>query len=99
MLEGPRSTLIARIDGRLVTPPPEFGVLPGTTQADVFEGIADLSVGTAALVREDLDRADALWLCSSTRGAVPVRELDGVAWTWDLALTARMNAVLDARED
>lgn len=99
VLEGPRSTLIARIDGRLVTPPTEFGVLPGTTQADVFGGIADLSVGTAALVREDLDRADALWLCSSTRGAVPVRELDGVARTRDLALTARMNAVLDARED
>jgi 4-amino-4-deoxychorismate lyase len=99
VLEGPRSTLIARIDGRLVTPPAEFGVLPGTTQADVFDGLADLSVQTATLLREHLDRADALWLCSSTRGAVPVRMLDGVEREMDHALTARMNAVLDARED
>ncbi|WP_288872438.1 aminotransferase class IV [uncultured Microbacterium sp.] len=99
VLEGPRSTLIARLDGGLVTPPSEFGVLPGTTQADVFDGLADLSVRTAALAREDLDRADALWLCSSTRGAVPVRELDGGERTMDHALTTRMNALLDARED
>ncbi len=29
VLEGPRSTLIALLDGTLVTPPPEHGVLPG----------------------------------------------------------------------
>ena len=51
------------------------------------------------LVRDDLERAETLWLCSSTRGAVPVRELDGVARRVDPALTARMNAVLDGRED
>lgn len=99
VLEGPRSTVIALLDGTLVTPPPELGVLPGTTQGDVFAGLADLSTRTATLSRDDLERADALWLCSSTRGAVPVRALDGAAVPIHHELTARMNAVLDARED
>ncbi|WP_149085570.1 MULTISPECIES: aminotransferase class IV [Microbacterium] len=99
VLEGPRSTLIARLDGTLVTPPPEQGVLPGTTQADVFAGLADVPSRVGTMWRDDLDRADALWLCSSTRGAVPVRELDGVVRGVDRELTARMNAVLDGRED
>lgn len=99
VLEGPRSTLIARIDGELVTPPAEIGVLPGTTQADAFAGIADIPTRIGVLMRDDLERADALWLCSSTRGAVPVRQLDGADLRIDYDLTARMNAVLDARED
>lgn len=99
VLEGPRSTLIARIDGGLITPPAEIGVLPGTTQADIFAGVDGVTVRTTVLMREDLDRADALWLCSSTRGAVPVRQLDGVDRSIDHELTSRMNAVLDARED
>ncbi|MCT2223940.1 aminotransferase class IV [Microbacterium paraoxydans] len=99
LLEGPRSTLIARLDGTLVTPPPEHGVLPGTTQADVFAGLAEVPSRVGPMMRDDLERADVLWLCSSTRGAVPVRELDGVARAVDPVLTARMNAVLDGRED
>ncbi|PRB12244.1 4-amino-4-deoxychorismate lyase [Microbacterium sp. MYb62] len=99
VLEGPRSTLIARIGGELVTPPAELGVLPGTTQADAFAGITDVPTRIGVLLRDDLERADALWLCSSTRGAVPVRQLDGAERLIDHALTARMNAVLDARED
>lgn len=99
VLEGPRSTLIARLDGALVTPPPEYGVLLGTTQADVFAGLAEVPSRVGPMMRDDLERADALWLCSSTRGAVPVRELDGVARAMDPVLTARMNTVLDGRED
>lgn len=99
VLEGPRSTLIARIDGELVTPPAEIGVLPGTTQADAFAGIADIPTRIGVLMRDDLERADALWLCSSTRGAVPVRQLDDAVRRIDHDLTARLNALLDARDD
>jgi len=99
VLEGPRSTLIARIGGELLTPPVEYGVLPGTTQADVFAGVTDTPSGVRAITRRELAEADALWLCSSTRGAVPVRELDGVGRTIDHALTARMNSALDARRE
>lgn len=97
VLEGPRSTLIALTGGKLVTSPAELGVLPGTTQADVFAGLTDVLSEVREIRLRELGDADALWLCSSTRGAVPVREVDGVARPIDHALTDRMNAVLDAR--
>ncbi|MDF2506486.1 MAG: branched-chain amino acid aminotransferase [Microbacterium sp.] len=97
VLEGPRSTLIARLGGKLITPPAELGVLPGTTQADIFAGLSDVPSETRAITLRELADADALWLCSSTRGAVPVREVDGLGRPMDHTLTERMNAVLDAR--
>ena len=99
VLEGPRSTLIARIGGELLTTPVEHGVLPGTTQADVFAGLPDVPSAVHPITLPALAEADALWLCSSTRGAVPVRELDGMARSIDHAMTERMNAVLDARRE
>lgn len=77
----------------------DLGVLPGTTQADAFSGITDTPTRIGVLMRDDLDRADALWLCSRTRGAVPVRQLDRAERFIHHDLTARMNAALDARED
>lgn len=99
VLEGPSSTVIARFGETAVTPPVELGILPGTTQADAF--IALEAHGLTTLVRNlspaDLVEADALWLCSSTRGAIPVRELDGAAKAVDVAWTEWMNMDLDAR--
>ncbi|GAB06169.1 aminodeoxychorismate lyase [Gordonia amarae] len=100
VLEGPNSTLIARIDSTYVTIPTSLGVLPGTTQGDVFAAL-DL-VGAQTRVGElfpaDLSRADAMWLCSSTRGAAPVRSLDGTPVAVDHDVTAMMNDALGARE-
>ncbi|MDQ0644124.1 aminotransferase class IV [Microbacterium murale] len=100
ILEGPNSTVIARIDGEYVTPPVEFGILPGTTQADAFEALREGGdrVAVRALTVSDLSDADALWLCSSTRGAAPVRSLDGVAQHVDHATTERISAFLNARK-
>ncbi|MGO2633668.1 MAG: aminotransferase class IV [Galactobacter sp.] len=99
VLEGPSSTVIARIDGVYVTPPTTLGILPGTTMWDVFELLE--ARGEKTEVRElhpsDLDSADALWLCSSTRGAAPVRTLDGKDFPVDHALSNELNAGLDAR--
>ncbi|WP_426185399.1 aminodeoxychorismate lyase [Microbacterium sp. TWP3-1-2b2] len=100
ILEGPNSTVIARIDGEYVTPPVEFGILPGTTQADAFEALSDGGdrVAVRGLTVSDLSDADALWLCSSTRGAAPVRSLDGVAQQVDRAITQRISDFLNARK-
>lgn len=100
VLEGPSSTVIARIDGQYVTPPPEFGILEGTTQGDAFDALrgAAARVATRPVRVDELERADAVWLCSSTRGAVPVRSIDGAARTIDHERTAFMNAHLDARK-
>jgi 4-amino-4-deoxychorismate lyase len=90
VLEGPNSTVVARLDGRLVTPPADLGILEGTSQGRVFawargRGIA---AGHGHLTVDDLHRADTLWLCSSGRQLAPVRSLDGVPRTWDADLHA-----------
>ncbi|MFJ8895037.1 aminodeoxychorismate lyase [Leifsonia sp. NPDC102414] len=99
VLEGPNSTVIARIGGAYVTPPTELGVLPGTTQADVFAALAASGdpVETRVLDVAELRSADAVWLCSSTRGAAPVRSLDGEAVAVDADVTERMNGALNER--
>ncbi len=99
-LEGPSSTLIARIDGVYVTPPPSLGILPGTTQGDIFAALERRGVPTRveALKVGELDGAQAIWLCSSTRGAAPVRSLDGRPVPIDHEATELINADLDARQ-
>lgn len=100
VLEGPNSTVIARIAGVYVTPPTELGLLPGTTQADAFAALQswDERVQTRRITVQELREADALWLCSSTRGVAPVRSLDGAEVGVDASVTSRLNAALDARE-
>ena len=99
VLEGPTSTLIARIDGGYLTPPPDLGILPGTTQADVFAALRGWGeqVATRRLTVPDLLGADAVWLCSSTRGAAAVRSIDGTEFAVDDVLTERLRDHLDAR--
>ncbi|MDN6591968.1 aminodeoxychorismate lyase [Acidipropionibacterium jensenii] len=99
ILEGPSSSLVARIDGVYVTPPPSMGILPGTTQGDIFTCLERRGLATRvdAVKVADLDRADGVWLCSSTRGAAPVRTIDGNAVPLDHAATELINGDLDAR--
>ncbi|RFA09131.1 4-amino-4-deoxychorismate lyase [Subtercola boreus] len=99
LLEGPTSTVILKLDGRLVTPNPNFGLLPGTTQESVFEIAAHNGYKTAyeALTPADLRRADAAWLVSSVRNAAPIRSVDGAPRAVDAALTDSINTGLASR--
>ncbi len=99
LLEGPTSTLIVKRAGRVSTPPAEFGILPGTTQADLFSAAAEWGFEAVVepLTADELRAADAAWLVSSVRHAAPVRAIDGVAVPVDFALTATMNGFLNAR--
>jgi len=99
LLEGPTSTLIVRRGSRLLTPPPRLGILPGTTQHDLFTAAPDWGMQTAIdeLLPEHLADADAAWLVSSVRLAAPVRAVDGVPLAVDSELTAAMNGLLRAR--
>lgn len=89
VMEGPTSSVIARIDGVFVTPKPSGSILAGTTQASLFEHIRehDFPVAERDITVEELRRADAVWLVSSVRLAAPVVDLDGVP----LALDAEAN--------
>jgi len=79
LLEGPTSTIIVQRGNELLTPNPGEGVLPGTTQAALFETAANCGwkVTPTVLVPRDLFTADAVWLVSSVRIAVVVKSIDG----------------------
>jgi 4-amino-4-deoxychorismate lyase len=101
VLEGPNSSVVYRVGDRILTPGTGLGILDGTTQANVFRfaeahGLeTDFHLATPDEVRQ----ADALWLVSSVRLAVPVRELDGAPFPMDAAFTAAMNEHLRAIEE
>lgn len=81
VLEGPRGSVVAVIDGALVTPPRDDGILPGTTQDALFDLAAAEGVPAAerSLTVEDLYAAQEVWLLSSVTLAARVRELNGRA--------------------
>ena len=99
LLEGPTSSLVLRLGDTLVTTRPESGILAGTTQEDVFAFAGRLGLSTRVRdVRiDELAAADAAWLMSSVRLAVPINAIDGVPTTIDAELTERINTRLIAR--
>ena len=76
VLEGPTSTVVWSTGGVLHTPPPQTGILPGTTMARLFARATEAGRPTAVTpgTVEDLHAADAVWLVSGVRSA-GVREL------------------------
>ncbi len=99
LLEGPTSTLVIRRGTELVSPPAELGILPGTTQVDLFEAADEWGLTSAIepLTPAGLASADAAWLVSSVRHAAPLRSVDGVARAVDGELSAAMNGFLRRR--
>ena len=79
VLEGPTSTVVAVTGRRMVTPTQQAGVLPGTTQASLFElaGERGWEVAQEPLTVADLREADGVWLVSSVRIHARVTEIDG----------------------
>jgi len=99
VLEAPTSSVLIREGGHISTPSAELGIVPGTTQRRAFEFFRDEGFETEAvrLRTSSLLRADAIWLVSSVRQAVPVTALDGEPLTVDAPLTARLNRFLSGR--
>ena len=81
VLEGATSTvLMVKKDQRMRTPKPGADVLRGTTQAAVFEDAAKLGwkCREKDIYVNELEKAESVWLVSSTRIAARVTHLDGV---------------------
>ena len=74
VLEAPTSTVAAVLAGVLVSPPPEVGILPGTTLAAVS---GEVPFESRPLTMQELVDADEVLLLSSVRGVAPVVRLDG----------------------
>lgn len=83
ILEGPRSTVViaAELDGSpaLLTPPPWYPILRGTTQQALFEVARNKGYDCdyRALRPADLFEAQGVWLVSSITLAARVHTLDG----------------------
>ncbi|CAG4892583.1 chorismate-binding protein [Paraburkholderia gardini] len=72
LTEGGRTTVFVKCDGRWWTPPLSSGVLPGVMRGVLLED-TELQATERVLVREDVERAEALLLCNALRGAVAAR--------------------------
>jgi len=84
ILEGPRSTVVIAVDGEdgrpcLLTPPPWYPILRGTTQQALFEvaRASGYDCDYRALRTADLSAAQGIWLVSSMTLAARVHTLDG----------------------
>ncbi|WP_239077034.1 aminotransferase class IV [Actinocatenispora rupis] len=80
LLEAPTATLVWLEHGTLYTVPDSTGILSGTTVRYLLDHVGTLGWHTAKrMVRPtELEGASGVWLTSSVRGIIAVRELDGV---------------------
>jgi D-alanine transaminase len=76
--EGSSSTVFIAREGRLLTPPNDHSILPGTTRDAVLELAADwLPVDIRRFALDELRSADEVWIASAGRGVLPVTSIDG----------------------
>lgn len=99
VLEGPTSTVVVARGHTLRTPPPDSGVLPGTTQAALFRAAAGAgwATATAPLRTADLYDADAVYLTSSAHLVTRVHTVDGRPLPATPALDAGLRALYEDR--
>lgn len=77
--EGTASNAFMVKDGALITPPNSNKILPGITRM-VLESIAkehQIPMLEKTITLDELNKADEIWLSSSTKEALPVTELNG----------------------
>ncbi|GAB2968924.1 hypothetical protein GCM10027184_17420 [Saccharothrix stipae] len=78
--EASAANVFALVDGVLVTPPVEEGILPGITRDALLHLAADLGIGTAQrpLAPAELRTADEVLLAGTAMEVVAVSTLDGM---------------------
>ncbi|MGJ7506687.1 chorismate-binding protein [Variovorax sp. GT1P44] len=78
LVEGGRTSVFLKLDGRWATPPLADGALPGVMRACLLEDPAWGAI-ERSLRRDDLQRAEAIVVCNALRGALPARMLQTAA--------------------
>ena len=77
LVEGGRSSVFVKIDGRWVTPPLADGALPGVMRGRLLADPA-WAASERRLSLPDLQRAEAIAVCNALRGVLSARLLPGV---------------------
>jgi para-aminobenzoate synthetase/4-amino-4-deoxychorismate lyase len=72
LVEGGRTSVFIRLDGRWFTPPITDGALPGVMRGVLLEDPA-WQARERTLRLEDLERAEAIVVCNALRGVLPAR--------------------------
>ena len=72
LVEGGRSSVFVRLDGRWWTPPVADGALPGVMRGVLLADPA-WAAAERSLTRADLRRAQAMVVCNALRGVLPAR--------------------------
>ncbi|HEY3755547.1 MAG TPA: aminotransferase class IV [Opitutaceae bacterium] len=81
LVEGSRANVFVELDGRLWTPAPDLGLLPGVVRANVIAFAAELAmpVQEGRISLAELGAAEGMFFTNSLIGIKPVSELDGQA--------------------
>lgn len=78
VLEGASTSVLAVIQGALVTPPDSHSILPGTTRDIAIEAAEHLLPVVRRPIRlSELLSADEVWISAATRDVLPVCRVDG----------------------
>ena len=77
LVEGGRSSVFVKLDGRWATPPLADGALPGVMRGLLLEDPAWRAT-ERSLTRRDLDQAQAIVVCNALRGVLAARLLHDV---------------------
>lgn len=77
VLEGASTSVLAIVDGVLVTPPDGHSILPGTTRDVALELARDvLPIARRSLSVSELFAATEVWIAAATRDVLPVCRVD-----------------------
>ena len=80
--EGSSSNVFIYREGRVITPPLSENILPGITRQFCLETLNDMGISyeEKKISKEELFRADEVWLSSSTKDVLLVGQIDEIAF-------------------
>lgn len=101
VLEGATSTIFAVRDGVLITPPLDVGVLAGITRAKVLAEAERLGIPVRlrTFLRAELPELSELFITSTSRGVVPVNQVDALTYSAPGPITRQLGAAYQALLD
>ena len=77
--EGAVSNVFCTIENKIITPPLTENILPGVTRKVILELIQDTSLEyeETKIPVDSILSAEEIWVTNSTKGIIPIIELDG----------------------